>query len=178
MYGDVAPRKRKPVFELPEGYDNEAEFLREMRTHYDDDVGADRLNRDAAVEDLRFATGDQWTDEVRARRDAARKPTLTFNRLPAFIAQIVGQRRMNETTIKIVADQNSDHAVARVREDLVRNIQKVRAPTWPTTTRCRTRSSAGSATSRSAWTTPRRTCGSRTSASTRAQIPCQWSGTA
>jgi hypothetical protein len=59
------------------------------------------------------------------RRDAARKPTLTFNRLPAFIAQIVGQRRMNETTIKIVADQNSDHAVARVREDLVRNIQKV-----------------------------------------------------
>lgn len=125
MYGQDDPRKQKPKFELPEGYRSEQEFLLEMRRHYDEDIGADKLNRDAALEDLRFAAGDQWTDDVRLRRDAARKPTLTFNRLPAFIAQIVGQRRMNETTIKIIADENSDQATARVREGLVRNIQKV-----------------------------------------------------
>lgn len=125
MYGPDDPKKRKPKFELPEGYDNEQQFLQEMRTTYDEDIGADKLNRDAALEDLRFACGDQWTDDVRLRRDAARKPTLTFNRLPAFIAQIVGQRRMNETEIKIVADENSDASVARVREGLIRNLQKV-----------------------------------------------------
>lgn len=125
MYGDEEPRKRKPNFELPDGYDNEAQFLKEMRTYYDEDIGADKLNRDAAIEDERFVAGDQWTDDVRLRRDAARKPTLTFNRLPAFVAQIIGQRRMNETTIKIVADENTDVSIARVREGLVRNIQKV-----------------------------------------------------
>lgn len=125
MYGPDDPKKRKPKFELPEGYDSEQEFLREMRIHFDEDVGADLLNREAALEDLRFACGDQWTDDVRLRRESARKPTLTFNRLPAFIAQIVGQRRMNETEIKIVADENSDAAVARVREGLVRNAQKI-----------------------------------------------------
>jgi hypothetical protein len=125
MYGPGDPKKSKPKFELPEGYDTEEQFLREMRTSYDEDIGADKLNRDAQLEDERFAAGDQWTDDVRMRRDAARKPTLTFNRLPAFIAQIVGQRRMNETEIKIVADENSDAAVARVREGLIRNLQKV-----------------------------------------------------
>lgn len=125
MIGPDEPRKTKPKFVLPEGYTYETDFLRDMRTTYDEDVGADKLNRDAAIEDLKFAAGDQWTEETRMRRDAARKPTLTFNRLPAFIAQIVGQRRMNETTIKIVADENTDVAKARVREGLVRNIQKV-----------------------------------------------------
>lgn len=125
MIGSDAPHKRKPKFELPDGYDSEQQFLMEMRKHYDEDLGADKLNRDAALEDLRFAAGDQWTDDVRLRRDAARKPTLTFNRIPAFVAQIVGQRRMNETTIKIVADENTDAAIARVREGLIRNIQKV-----------------------------------------------------
>lgn len=124
MYGDESPRKKKPTFDLPEGYDSEQQFLMEMRTHYDEDIGADKLNRDAALEDERFVAGDQWTDDVRLRRDAARKPTLTFNRLPAFVAQIIGQRRMNETTIKIVADENTDVAVARVREGLMRSIQK------------------------------------------------------
>jgi hypothetical protein len=125
MYGDEDPHKQKPKFKLPDGFKSEQEFLLEMRRHYDEDIGADKMNRDAALEDLRFAAGDQWTDDVRLRRDAARKPTLTFNRLPAFVAQIIGQRRMNETTIKIVADENTDTAIARVREGLVRNIQKV-----------------------------------------------------
>ena len=124
MYGDENPRKRKPTFELPDGYDSEQQFLAEMRVHYDEDIGADKLNRDAALEDERFVAGDQWTDDVRLRRDAARKPTLTFNRLPAFVAQIIGQRRMNETTIKIVADENTDVSIARVREGLIRSIQK------------------------------------------------------
>lgn len=116
---------KKPKFELPDDFGDEAEFLADMRRLYQEDVDFDLLNRDAALEDLRFLVGDQWSEDVRQRREAGRKPTLTINRLVAFVAQIVGNRRMNETTIKILPDAAEDVGVARVREGLVRNIQKV-----------------------------------------------------
>jgi hypothetical protein len=117
--------RSRPNIKLPDGYDNEADFLSEMRQLFFDDVQFDRLNREAALEDLRFMVGDQWDDIVRQRREAARKPVLTINRLPAFVAQIVGARRLSETTLKIVPDNGGTRSVARVREGLVRNIQKV-----------------------------------------------------
>lgn len=116
--------KKKPKFELPDDYDSEAEFLADMRQDFYDDISADQLNRDAQMDDLRFLVGDQWDDAVRARREAARKPVLTINRLPAFIAQVVGNRRQSETDIKIVPDNGGTVDGARVREDLIRNIQK------------------------------------------------------
>ena len=124
MFGPVEATKNKPKFKVPKEFADERDFLADMRQLYDDDLGSDKLNRDAAVEDLRFLAGDQWSDDVRLRRNASRKPTFTFNRLPAFVAQIVGHRLQNETTIKVVADEGSDVAVAQVREDLLRNIQK------------------------------------------------------
>jgi hypothetical protein len=114
----------RPDIELPDDFDSEAEFLADMRRKFYDDIQYDRLNREAAIEDLRFMVGDQWDDYVRQRREAARKPVLTVNRLPAFVAQIVGARRMNETTIKILPDAGGDKSIARVREDLMRSIQK------------------------------------------------------
>ena len=119
------PTQEKPEFELPDGYANEDAFLSEMRQLFYDDVTFDRLNREAALEDLRFAVGDQWEDAVRQRREAARKPVLTINRLPAFVAQIVGNRRLNETTITVLPDNGGTIGTARVREGLMRNIQKV-----------------------------------------------------
>lgn len=116
---------QRPIFELPPGYETEADFLRDMRKLFHDDIQYDRLNREAALEDLRFMVGDQWDDIVRQRRESARKPVLTINRLPAFVAQIVGNRRLNETDIKIKPDNGGTIPVARVREGLLRNIQKV-----------------------------------------------------
>jgi len=96
-----------------------------MRREFYEDVQYDRLNREAALEDQRFLVGDQWDDIVRQRREAARKPTLTINRLPAFVAQIVGNRRLNETTLKVRPDSTENEAIAKVREGLLRNIQKI-----------------------------------------------------
>ena len=121
----VDPSAPKPDIKLPPEYQSEADFLQEMRTMFQDDLQADRLNREAALEDLRFVVGDQWDDIVRSRRESARKPVLTVNRLPAFVAQILGSRRLNETDIKIAADTGGSTQVAQVREGLVRNIQKV-----------------------------------------------------
>lgn len=116
---------RKPKFKLPPGYLDESVFLEEMRKLFADDIGADKLNREAALEDLRFMVGNQWDDATRQRREAARKPVLTINRLPAFVAQILGSRRLNETEIKILPDNGGTKEVAKVREGLIRNIQKV-----------------------------------------------------
>lgn len=115
---------QRPHIKLPNGYDDEASFLQEMRELFAVDNEFDRLNREAALDDLSFLVGNQWEDTVRMRREAAGKPTLTINRIPAFVAQIVGQRRMSETTINVVPDNGGTQAVARVRKGLIRNIQK------------------------------------------------------
>lgn len=117
-------RPQRPVFEVPEGFDDIPSFLSAMRKDFYDDSSFDRLNRDAGLEDLKFAVGDQWDPMVRARREAALKPTLTVNRLPAFIAQVIGARLMNETVIKVLPDTNGTEPIARIREGLIRQIQK------------------------------------------------------
>ncbi len=119
------PTGKKPKIKLPDDFDSEAEFLDAMRKDFYDDIQYDRLNREAALEDLRFAVGDQWDDIARQRRESARKPVLTVNRIPAFVAQIVGNRRLNETSIKVIPDNGGTAVIARVREDLMRSIQKI-----------------------------------------------------
>ena len=117
--------EKRPKIKLPDDYDSESDFLRDMRTDFYEDINYDRLNRDASLEDARFLIGQQWDDLVRQRREAARKPVLTINRLPAFVAQVVGARRMNETTIKVLPDNGGTQGIARVREGLIRNLLAV-----------------------------------------------------
>lgn len=114
----------KPKIEIPDDFEDEQDFLRHMRTQFYEDIQYDRLNREAAIEDLRFFVGDQWDDFVRQRRESARKAVITVNRIPAFISQIVGARRQSETAIKVVPDDGGNKENARVREDLIRSIQK------------------------------------------------------
>jgi hypothetical protein len=114
----------KPDFELPEGFENEADFLSSMRQDFYDDIQFDRNNREAGLEDLQFVVGKQWDDLTLQRRLQARKPVLTVNRLPAFVAQIVGARRQQETQIKVLPDNNGTQDVAKLREGLMRSIQK------------------------------------------------------
>lgn len=121
---DSPAPKEKPDFQLPEGFRDEADFLSAMRQDFYDDIQFDRLNREAALEDLQFMVGKQWDDIVRARREGARKPVLTVNRLPAFVAQIVGSRRQQETEIKVLPDNNATVDIAKIREGLMRSIQK------------------------------------------------------
>lgn len=115
---------QKPDFELPDGYETEEEFLREMREDFTGDEMADFLNREAGIEDGLFLIGDQWDSTIKAERTAKRKPNLTINRIPAFIGQVLGERLENETDIKIVPDSGGDKGAAKVRESLVRSIQR------------------------------------------------------
>lgn len=77
------------------------------------------------VEDIRFAVlGEQWTDEAKELRKG--RPCLTENRIPTFIAQVVGDQRQNRPRIKVrPVDSKSDPAVASVLTGIIKNIENV-----------------------------------------------------
>lgn len=109
----------------PDDFETSQAFLSWVTKTFDDDLEADRFNREQAIDDAKFSVGEQWDSAVKQSRAAGGKPTLVFNRLIAFVAQIIGNWRLNTTEIKIIADDPAFKATAKIREGLVRNIQKI-----------------------------------------------------
>lgn len=115
------PRTRNSV---PAGFDNEDDFLDDMRSKYEWGYGFNEHNILAGKSDAKFTVGNQWDPVVEQRRKDAGKPVLTFNRLVAFVAQIVGNRLMNETEIRVFPDKAGTKPVAEIREGIIRSIFK------------------------------------------------------
>ena len=125
-YRDVIerdPREAKRV-KIPRGYDSESSFLLEMRTRHNDGRSADNHNELAGRDDAKFVIGEQWDPVVERKRRAALKPVMTVNRLIAFIAQVVNNRLMNETEIRVLPDKAGTKEIAQLREGLIRSIYK------------------------------------------------------
>lgn len=120
---DVGPAPSK-VTRVPAGFDYIDEFLRDMRQKYEWGYSFNEHNITAGKDDAKFTVGNQWDPVVEARRRDANKPVLTFNRLIAFVAQIVGNRLMNETEIRVVPDKAGTKEIAEIREGIIRNIFK------------------------------------------------------
>jgi hypothetical protein len=115
---DIEPVKKGYV---PEGFDSEEQFIADMRKQYEADVDFDRINRYEAMDDLRFAAGEQWDPVVLQQRKGL--PNLVINTIPQTVAQLVGDWRESRKAIKVVPSNNEDSDVASIREDLVRNIE-------------------------------------------------------
>lgn len=125
---DAAPggaKRARKTPKQPDDFESDVLFLEHVRSTYAKDLEYDRLNREEAVQDARFVAGEQWDHAVKQRRDRASKPSLTINRLPAYVSQLVGNRRLNDTGIRIIPDTGGDKKVAEVREGLIRSIQKI-----------------------------------------------------
>jgi hypothetical protein len=112
--------KRKP--KVPEGYKDEGEFITEALERFQQAVDFDRENRDAGREDLEFLAGEQWDKEALDARDGL--PCLTLNTLPPFVAQVVGDIRINKPAIKVRPAEDADKDLAEVREGLIRAIER------------------------------------------------------
>lgn len=108
---------------IPEGYESEQEFIAEALREYTLDYDADRHNIEQAAEDLRFIYVDQWDEETRKDREAQGRPCLTINTLPQFIGQVVGDRRINKTQIKVIPDKQGNVKGAEVRSGLIKSIE-------------------------------------------------------
>lgn len=103
------------------------DFAKEVRELWKQGETADEKNREEALLDLEFAAGEQWDDEVREYRESSDRPfplpCLTINQVPQFVGQVVGDRRANQTSIKVLPREDGDKEVAAVRSELIRSIE-------------------------------------------------------
>ena len=106
---------------VPEGFDDVEEYLADMRETYELDLNFDNDNREAAIEDKKFAAGDQWDPYVLRQRTGL--PVITLNTIPQFTAQLTGDWRENKNAVKVLPAENGDKNVADIRSDLIRSIE-------------------------------------------------------
>ena len=97
----------------------------EALARYDLGHAHDRENIILAEEDFIFVAGDgQWPYEIKQQRQQKKRPCLTFNRLPQFIAQVVGDARQNKPSIKVSpVDSGADPDTAELLEGIIRHIE-------------------------------------------------------
>ena len=102
---------------------DDAELLQTIRERFQEGSDADRENRDAGKQDLEFLAGDQWDPIIKELRSRQGRPCLMINRLPAFVAQVVGDIRINRPAIKVRPAEDGDEKVAETRQGLIRAIE-------------------------------------------------------
>ena len=85
---------------------------------------SDSNNRAEALDDVRFAAGDQWTVDVQNSRVLEARPCLTINKVDAYIRQICNQQRQQRPRIKVHGMNNeSDAKVAEILTGICRHIE-------------------------------------------------------
>lgn len=110
-----------PANYVPAGFDTVEAYLADARENYKLDLEADKENRDAARDDLKFASGDHWDPKVKRMR--RNKPCLTIHDIPQFLNQVAGDRRTNPSSVKVLPIEDGDTDIATIRSDLIRNIE-------------------------------------------------------
>jgi len=84
----------------------------------------DSNNRVEALDDLKFAGGDQWPVEIQNSRLLESRPYLTINKIDAYCRQIANQQRQQRP--RMVAhgmNTESDEKVAEVITGILRHIE-------------------------------------------------------
>src|SRR5687767_14233062 len=101
------------------------DVLAAARRDYDRAREAWEENRTRAREDLSFARlGRQWDEQIQRQRALEKRPCLTFNKMPAFIRQVVNDARQNKPAIKVhPQDSRADPRTAEIINGLIRNIE-------------------------------------------------------
>jgi hypothetical protein len=85
---------------------------------------ADSTNRAEALQDIKFAAGDQWPIEIQNSRNVEARPCLTINKIDAYIRQVTNQQRMQRPRIKVHPVNNlADYKIAQVIEGITRHIE-------------------------------------------------------
>jgi Phage P22-like portal protein len=85
---------------------------------------ADTNNRAEALEDLKFAAGDQWPVEIQNSRNLEARPCLTINKIDAYVRQVTNQQRQQRPRIKVHGmNSQSDAKVAEILTGICRHIE-------------------------------------------------------
>jgi Phage P22-like portal protein len=85
---------------------------------------ADTMNRQEALEDLKFVSGDQWPVELQNSRNLESRPVLTINKIDGYCRQVSNQQRQQRPRIKVHATNNHQQMVdAQDIQGIVRHIE-------------------------------------------------------
>jgi len=108
--------------------DKESEkLLEEAKAAFELAIDAFKDNQTRYEQDVRFARlGEQWAAKDKEARDIEGRPTLTVNKMPASIRQVVNDARQNKPSIKVhPVDDKADPETAEVINGIIRNIEQV-----------------------------------------------------
>lgn len=84
----------------------------------------DTNNRSEALDDIKFAAGDQWPVEIQNSRVLESRPCLTINKLDAYCRQIVNGIRQQRPRIKVHGmNTQSDAKMAETITGITRHIE-------------------------------------------------------
>ena len=85
---------------------------------------ADTMNRQEALEDLKFVSGDQWPVELQNSRNLESRPCLTINKLDGNCRQVANQQRQQRPRIKVHAT-NTDGQIVEAQniQGIIRHIE-------------------------------------------------------
>lgn len=123
---EAAMRAQKVNKYFPEKeFPSQTAYLEDMLQKFNDDVTADYFNIQSMLEDAAFVAGQQWDAIIQSQRTIDQKPTLTINTAPALIAQVMGNRFLNETAVKVLPDMGGTKDIAKTRQGLIRSIEKL-----------------------------------------------------
>ena len=85
---------------------------------------ADTNNRSEALDDLKFAGGDQWPVEIQNSRSVESRPCLTINKVDAYIRQLCNQQRQQRPRMKAHGmNHESDEKMAEIITGICRHIE-------------------------------------------------------
>lgn len=108
--------------------DDEADqkLLAKIRKAYKRSAEAEADNRKEALDDLKHKTGEgQWPQSVVATRNLDKRPTLTINKLPVFVRQVVNEGRQNRPQIHVSPlGEKADKEVAKFFRAAIRAIER------------------------------------------------------
>jgi hypothetical protein len=85
---------------------------------------ADTMNRQEALEDLKFGGGDQWPVELQNSRNLESRPVITVNKVDNYCRQVSNQQRQQRPRIKVHATNTHEDMVdAQTIQGVIRHIE-------------------------------------------------------
>lgn len=93
------------------------EFLRQA-------AESDSTNRAEALDDVKFAAGDQWPVEIQNSRNLEARPCLTINKVDAYCRQITNQQRQQRPRMRAEGMNNeTDAKLAKLVTGICRHVE-------------------------------------------------------
>jgi hypothetical protein len=112
------------IYSTEYGDDGESGIIEEAKQFLRFCSDNDSNNRVEALDDLKFAGGDQWPVEIQNSRLLESRPYLTINKIDAYVRQITNQQRQQRPRMKAHGMNNeSDAKVAEIITGILRHIE-------------------------------------------------------